>query len=91
MLSIVNSSQFLPVEVPVNDHLQSLVCARLCILDLWEIPSVCLKGLRTIIYLNLSQYLHLLHKLAVAGFHQVCLQVEGTTNPRVGDHRSEDL
>ena len=45
---------FLPVEVPVNDHLQSLVCTRLCILDLWEIPSFCLKGLRTIIQISLN-------------------------------------
>ena len=41
-------------------------------------------------YLNLS-YLHLLHKLAVVRLHKVCLQVESTTNPGVGDHRSEDL
>ena len=36
-------------------------------------------------------YLHLFDQAAVVGFPQVTLQVEGTTDASVGDHRFEDL
>ena len=41
--------------------------------------------------LNNPAYLHLFDQAAVLGLLQVTLQVEGTADASVGDHRFEDL
>ena len=60
--------------------------------------SECLGGERLTIgnhsygnSLKLPAYLHLFNQTAVAGFLQVTLQVEGTTDASVSDHWFEDL
>ena len=80
-----------PVKVSIYDKFQSSVLSWDYVLqgDFSRSPSISLSHVRLQI-INFS-HLHLCDQAAVVGLPQVTLQIEGTTDSSVGDHRFEDL
>ena len=79
-----------PVKVPVDDHLQSSICARSCFPDLSICRSSCLH-LQATLDLGNRCHLHLLHKVAVVRLLQVRSKIKSATHSSVSDDRSEYL
>ena len=83
---------FLPIKVAIDDNLKAFIKSWIYVSDFPSFRSTSV-GLKTSYgnSLKLPAYLHLFNQTAVVGFLQVTLQVEGTTDANVGDHRFEDL